>query len=123
MRTYHTTRAITTAAGTTTAVVLIDPGGQRSFAYSAGATERMDRAVIMEHLDLFARSRMMLLGYYALLPNLEEDLPEVLAAIAAVFTGPVGWVALLVVAAVLAFGPLAGFLTLSFASLCLTQLA
>jgi len=68
-------------AGTTTAVVLIDPGGQRSFAYSTGATERMDRAVLMEHLDLFARSRMILLGYYALLPKLEEDLPEVLAAI------------------------------------------
>ena len=68
-------------AGTTTAVVLIDPSGQRSFAYSTGATKRMDRAALIDQLDVFARSRMMLLGYYSLLPNLEEDLPEVLAAI------------------------------------------
>ena len=67
--------------GTTTAVVLIDPSGQRSFAYCPGATKRMDRAALMDHLDVFSRSRMMLLGYYSLLPNLEDDLPEVLAAI------------------------------------------
>lgn len=66
---------------TTTAVVLIDPGGQRSFAYWPGATDRLAAPALLEHLDLFAQSRMALVGYYSLLPNLEHDLPEVLRAI------------------------------------------
>jgi sugar/nucleoside kinase (ribokinase family) len=69
------------AAATTTAVVLIDPSGQRSFAYCPGATNELDRTAFLRHLDLFARSRFALVGYYSLLPKLEQDLPEVLAAI------------------------------------------
>ena len=41
----------------------------------------MDKKLFLDNLDLFARSRMMLVGYYSLMPNLEGDLPEVLAAI------------------------------------------
>ena len=41
----------------------------------------MDKRLFLDHLDLFARSRIMLIGYYSLMPNLEGDLPEVLAAI------------------------------------------
>ena len=36
---------------------------------------------MLSHLDLFARSRMMLVGYYSQISELEPDLPEVLAAI------------------------------------------
>ena len=61
--------------------MLIDPSGERSFAHCVGAPKLMDKALFLEHLDLFARSRMMLIGYYSLMPNLEGDLPEVLAAI------------------------------------------
>jgi len=68
-------------AATTTAVVLIDSGGRRSFAFCPGATEQLHAALFLENLDLFAQSRMALIGYYSLLPNLEHDLPEVLAAI------------------------------------------
>ncbi|HUT92402.1 MAG TPA: carbohydrate kinase family protein [Thermoguttaceae bacterium] len=68
-------------AATTTAVVLIDSDGQRSFAFCPGATEQLSSALFLENLDLFAQSRMALIGYYSLLPNLEHDLPEVLAAI------------------------------------------
>jgi sugar/nucleoside kinase (ribokinase family) len=68
-------------ASTSTTVVLIDPSGERSFAHCAGATTLMDRRLFLDHLDLFARSRMTLLGYYSLLPGLEGDLPEVLAAV------------------------------------------
>jgi len=67
--------------GTTTAIVLIDAHGRRSFAYCPGATEQLSAPALREHLDLFAQSRMALIGYYALLPNLEHDLPEVLGAI------------------------------------------
>ena len=68
-------------AATSTTVVLIDPSGERSFAHCVGAPKLMDRRLFVDHLDLFARSRMTLIGYYSLMPNLEDDLPEVLAAI------------------------------------------
>ena len=66
---------------TSTTAVLIDPGGERSFAHCVGAPKQMDRAMFMEHMDLFAASRMALIGYYSLMPNLEGDLAGVLAAI------------------------------------------
>ncbi len=66
---------------TSTTAVLIDPSGERSFAHCVGAPKLMDKALFLEHLDLFAHSRMMLVGYYSLMPNLEGDLPEILAAI------------------------------------------
>jgi len=68
-------------AATTTAAVLIDAAGQRSFAFCPGATEQVSPALFLENLDRFALSRMALVGYYSLLPHLEHDLPEVLAAI------------------------------------------
>lgn len=68
---------------TSSTAVLIDPGGERSFAHSAAASYRLNCSAILDNLDLFARSRMMLLGYYSQMPDLEEDLPEVLAAIRA----------------------------------------
>jgi len=68
-------------AATSTTAVLIDPCGERSFAHCVGAPKLMDRTLFLDNLDLFARSRMMLIGYYSLMPNLEGDLPEVLAAI------------------------------------------
>ena len=69
-----------TGASSTTAV-LIDPSGERSFAHCVGAPRLMDKRLYLDHLDLFAQSRMLLLGYYSLLPNLESDLPEVFAAV------------------------------------------
>jgi sugar/nucleoside kinase (ribokinase family) len=66
---------------TSTTVVLIDPSGERSFAHCVGAPRLMDKHLFLDHLDLFARSRMTLIGYYSLMPNLECDLPEVLSAI------------------------------------------
>jgi len=68
-------------AATSTTVVLIDPSGERSFAHCVGAPKLMDRRLFLEHLDLFAHSRMTLMGYYSLMPNLESDLPEVFSAI------------------------------------------
>jgi len=70
-------------ASTSTTVVLIDPSGERSFADCVGAPKLMDARLYLDHLDLFARSRMMLIGYYSLMPNLESDLPAVLATIRA----------------------------------------
>jgi sugar/nucleoside kinase (ribokinase family) len=68
-------------AGTSTSAVLIDQGGERSFAHCVGAPQTIDKALLLGHLDLFARSRSIVIGYYSLMPNLDPDLPEVLAAI------------------------------------------
>ncbi|MEN6451331.1 MAG: carbohydrate kinase family protein [Thermoguttaceae bacterium] len=68
-------------AATSTTAVLIDPSGERSFAHCVGAPKLMDKSLLMGNLDLMARSRMMLIGYYSLMPNLDPDLPEVFAAI------------------------------------------
>jgi sugar/nucleoside kinase (ribokinase family) len=70
-------------AATSTTAVLIDPSGERSFAHCVGAPKLIDKSLLLGNLDLFARSRMMLIGYYSLMPNLDPDLPEVFAAIRA----------------------------------------
>ena len=66
---------------TSTTAVLIDESGERSFAHCVGAPERLDRKFFIERFDLFAKSRMMLLGYYSLMPGLEADLADVFAEI------------------------------------------
>ena len=66
---------------TSTTAVIINEAGQRSFLHAVGAPKAIDKKFFLDHLDLFARSRFMLLGYYPLLPNLLDDLPEILAAI------------------------------------------
>ena len=78
----ETDRLLTHATGaTSTTAVLIDPNGERTFAHCVGAPRLMDKRLFLENLALFAKSRMMLLGYYSLMPNLETDLAEVLGAI------------------------------------------
>jgi sugar/nucleoside kinase (ribokinase family) len=69
------------SAPTSTTAVLIDPSGERSFMHAVGAPKLLNRQVVLSNIDFFARSRVMLLGYYSLLPSLQEDLAEVLAAI------------------------------------------
>ena len=66
---------------TSTTAALIDPGGERSFAHHVGAPGRLDLAFVRRHLPRFARSRMALVGYVGLLPALEPQLAEALAAV------------------------------------------
>lgn len=66
---------------TSTSVVLVDERGERSFLHAVGAAKRLDREAFLSQLDFFAGSRAMLLGYFSLLPNLQRDLPQVLAAV------------------------------------------
>ena len=73
--------AVHPTASTSTTAALIDEKGQRSFAHCVGAPKLIDKAFMLDNLDFFARCRMVLLGYYSLMPNLEPDLPEVFAAI------------------------------------------
>jgi sugar/nucleoside kinase (ribokinase family) len=66
---------------TSTTAVLIDPSGERSFVHCVGAPRLLNKAAMLERLDLFAKSRAMLIGYYPLMTRLQDDLPEVFAAI------------------------------------------
>ena len=66
---------------TSTTVVTIDPSGERSFLHCVGAPKLIDAKLMLDHLDFFASSRCMLLGYYSLMPNLEKDLPRVFEAL------------------------------------------
>lgn len=67
---------------TSTTAVLIDSDGERSFLHAVGAPKMLDKTAFLTRIDSFlSHSRAMLLGYFSLLPNLQEDLPEVLAAL------------------------------------------
>jgi sugar/nucleoside kinase (ribokinase family) len=66
---------------TSTTAVLIDPSGERTFLHCVGAPRMLDKQAMLGQLDLFAKSRAMLIGYYPLMTRLQADLPEVLAAI------------------------------------------
>ncbi|MCC7408085.1 MAG: carbohydrate kinase family protein [Phycisphaeraceae bacterium] len=68
-------------AATSTTVVAIDPTGERSFLHCPGAPGRLDKKAFLDRLDLFSKARWFYLGYYALLPTLEPDMPAVFAAV------------------------------------------
>jgi len=66
---------------TSTTAVLVAEGGEHCFAYHAGASRTLNASTLYDHIDLFRNSRFALLGYYALLPELEPELPLALKAI------------------------------------------
>lgn len=77
--TAHVVRRANTATSAT--AVLIGDDGEHTFAYHAGASRQFDRQLVLDNIALFERSQFALFGYYALMPELEHDLPEVLARI------------------------------------------
>ncbi len=66
---------------TSVTVVLIDDSGDHAFIYHPGASQQLSKEILLGQLDNFAQARFTLLGYYGLLPDLEQDLPACLAAI------------------------------------------
>lgn len=69
------------SGATSTTAVLIDPSGERTFAHCVGAPKQMDKKTFLDNISLFSRSRMALIGYYSLMPNLEPELHEVLESL------------------------------------------
>lgn len=65
------------SAATSTTVVAISPGGERSFFHCVGAPKLLDAKAILDQIETFKKTRMFLLGYYGLMPGLEPDLPRV----------------------------------------------
>ena len=62
-------------------VVVGGDDGEHSFLFHAGASRRFDLRIIEPRIDIFAESRFALFGYYALMPELEVDLPGVFSRI------------------------------------------
>lgn len=69
------------SAPTSTTVVAIDESGERSFLHRVGAPQWMDAGTLLGPMDVWRRTKYLLLGYYSLLPNLEPELGAVLKEI------------------------------------------
>lgn len=64
---------------TSSTAVLIDPSGERSFAHHVGACRAIDVAYLRRQTAEFSRARLVLLGYFGLLPALEPTIGEAVA--------------------------------------------
>lgn len=51
--------------------------GEHTFLFHAGASRQFNRSTIEPRIDVFDRCQYALFGYYALMPELEHDLPDI----------------------------------------------
>lgn len=65
-------------AQTSATMVAVEPGGERVFFHTAGATTLLDAAAFRRCFPMFARSQWVQFGYFGLLPALTPDLPALL---------------------------------------------
>src|SRR3954454_15028206 len=66
----------TDRAQTSATVVAVEPGGERVFFHTPGATPLLDKAAFRKCLPVFQWSSFVQVGYFGLLPALTPDLPE-----------------------------------------------
>ncbi|HAY78232.1 MAG TPA: hypothetical protein DCY79_00335 [Planctomycetaceae bacterium] len=66
---------------TSATAVLGGEDGEHTFAYHGGASRAFDRHVFAAHREVFQEARFALFGYYSLMPQLEDDLPDLLAEV------------------------------------------
>jgi sugar/nucleoside kinase (ribokinase family) len=64
---------------TSATVVAVEPGGERVFFHTPGANALLNADAFRSHFDRFAESTFVQIGYFGLLPNLTDDLPDLLA--------------------------------------------
>jgi sugar/nucleoside kinase (ribokinase family) len=69
----------TDRAQTSATVVAVEPGGERCFFHTPGATALLDANAFRRCFDLFTRCAFVQIGYFGLLPALTNDLPNVIA--------------------------------------------
>ncbi len=70
-------------APTSTTIVLIDDAGERSFLHAQGAPKAIDAGFFLDDPGRWRGAGWVLLGYYPLLPNLIDDLPEAMRGLQA----------------------------------------
>lgn len=68
---------------TSSTAVLVDQGGERSFAHHVGAPQAIDLAFIRGLTAHWSQARVTIVGYFGLLPALEPAMAEALATIRA----------------------------------------
>jgi sugar/nucleoside kinase (ribokinase family) len=68
----------TDQAQTSATVVAIEPGGERCFFHTPGATLLLDGLAFRRCFDVFRQCAWVQVGYFGLLPGLTPDLPELL---------------------------------------------
>lgn len=64
---------------TSATVVAVEPGGERCFFYTPGATKLLDAATFRKCFDTFKKCRIVQVGYFGLLPAMTADLPALFA--------------------------------------------
>jgi sugar/nucleoside kinase (ribokinase family) len=69
----------TDKAQTSASVAAIEPGGERCFFHTPGATKLLDAQAFRRCFDVFKRCAYMQVGYFGLLPALTGDLGALLA--------------------------------------------
>ena len=67
------------AAQTSATVVAVEPGGERCFFHTPGATPLLDADLFRKCFATFRECAYLQIGYFGLLPTLTPDLPELLA--------------------------------------------
>jgi sugar/nucleoside kinase (ribokinase family) len=65
-------------AQTSSTVVAVEPGGERCFFHTPGATALLDADAFRRCIPTFAKCAYVQVGYFGLLPTLTRDLPAVL---------------------------------------------
>ena len=66
------------AAQTSATVVAVEPGGERCFFHTPGATPLLDAETFRKCIPMFQWCKFVQVGYFGLLPGLTADLPELL---------------------------------------------
>jgi sugar/nucleoside kinase (ribokinase family) len=69
-------------AQTSSTVVAVEPGGERCFFHTPGATTLLDADAFRRCFPVFGRCAYVQVGYFGLLPSLTEDLATVLRELA-----------------------------------------
>jgi sugar/nucleoside kinase (ribokinase family) len=65
-------------AQTSATVVAVEPGGERCFFHTPGATRLLDAEAFRRCFPVFEQCRYVQIGYFGLLPALTADLPQLL---------------------------------------------
>ena len=69
-------------AQTSSTVVAVEPGGERCFFHTSGATRLLDADAFRRCIPLLAQCAYVQVGYFGLLPSLHDDLATVLRQLA-----------------------------------------
>ena len=63
---------------TSVTAILVDNGGEHTFAFHPGASALFNAELVRHHIDVFERSEFALFGYYGLFDEFAQELPILL---------------------------------------------